>query len=152
MGRKHWLKILFLILSLSAGKFVSLAQSDAGKDPIEHLWYNEEQTAKIQVYKTPEGKFYGKIVWLKVPLMDGKPKVDGHNPKDEHKKDPLLGLLILKDFKKEGANTYVDGTIYDPKNGKTYSCKINHKDKTLEVRGFVGFSVFGRTTYWTLAE
>ena len=47
---------------------------------------------------------------------------------------------------------YEDGTIYDPKNGKTYSCIITRNGKKLDVRGYVGFSWIGRTTTWTLDE
>ncbi len=148
MYRKHLLQ-LFLILLLSCGTWSAFAQST---DPLEHNWLNEEQTAKIQIYKATDGKYYGKIVWLKVPLLEGKPKVDFRNPDKGHQNDPLIGLLLLKNFKKDGTDTYTDGTIYDPKNGKTYSCKITRKDKKLDVRGFVGFSLFGRTTVWTLAE
>jgi uncharacterized protein (DUF2147 family) len=42
-----------------------------------------------------------------------------------------------------------DGKIYDPKNGKTYSCKMTLEGNELKVRGYVGFSLLGRTTVWT---
>jgi uncharacterized protein (DUF2147 family) len=134
----------FLIFS----KVIVLAQAD----PIEHLWYNQEKTAKIQVYKAKDGKYYGKIVWLKEPNKDGKPKVDDKNPDVDKKTQPILGLLILKGFSKDDDTHYEDGTIYDPKNGKTYSCKIARGNNKLDVRGYVGFSILGRTTTWTLAE
>jgi uncharacterized protein (DUF2147 family) len=125
----------------------------AQQDPLErHLWYNEEKTAKIQIYKATDGLFYGKIVWLKVPELEGKPKTDIHNPNKNRRSDPILGMLILKGFKKSVENEYEDGTIYDPKNGKTYSCKMSRKDDKLDVRGYVGFSLLGRTTVWTKAE
>jgi len=145
MNRRKWLLIL-LLLTLRISSFAQQS------DPIEHVWYNEEQTAKVQVYKAVDGKYYGKIVWLKVPLKDGKPKVDDKNPKEARRNDPLIGLLILKKFKKTDDNTYEDGTIYDPKNGKTYDCTIKHNGNKLNVRGYVGFSLLGRTTVWTLAD
>ena len=124
----------------------------AQTDPIERNWFNEKQTAKIQVYKSTDGKYYGKIIWLKVPLRDGKPKVDRYNPEESHTNDPILGLLILKGFKKKGDHAYDGGTVYDPENGKTYSCEITYKGNELDVRGYIGFAIFGRTTKWTLAE
>ena len=144
----HLLRLFFFTVLL-INTNISWSQT---ADPIARLWYNSEQTAKIQIYKAEDGKFYGKVVWLKVPLLDGKPKVDMNNPVKNRKNDPINGLLILKGFKKHGENTYEDGTIYDPKNGKTYSCSITHSCNTLDVRGYVGFSLFGRTTKWTLAE
>jgi len=117
-----------------------------------NLWYNEEKTAKIQIYKASDNKFYGKVVWLKVPDLDGKPKTDVHNPDKSKRNDPIMGLLLLKGFKKDGEKEYSDGTIYDPKNGKTYKCKITAKEDKLDVHGYVGFSWIGRTTVWTKAE
>ncbi len=150
MLNKHWLTVLFVLIVTPM--VANFAHAQQATDPLEHVWYNEEQTAKIQVYKGADNKFYGKIIWLKIPLKDGKPKVDINNPNEARRNDPIIGLLLLKGFKKASGNTYEDGTIYDPKNGKTYSCKITRKDNKLDVRGFVGFSMFGRTTYWTLAE
>lgn len=123
------------------------------QDAIERVWYNQEKTAKVQVFKATDGKYYGKIVWLKEPNNEeGKPKVDKNNPDKAKKGTPLMGLQLLKGFKKDGDTEYEDGTIYDPKNGKTYSCKINRKGETLEVRGYVGISLIGRTTIWTKAD
>lgn len=120
----------------------------AQKDKIEGIWYNEEKTAKIEVYKAVDGKFWGKIIWLKEPLRNGQPKMDEKNPKEALRKTPLIGLILLKHFKKEDEDTYENGEIYDPKNGKTYSCKITYKGDKLDVRGYVGISLIGRTTVW----
>jgi uncharacterized protein (DUF2147 family) len=142
------LRSVLLLVLLSTVSFVAIAQ-----DAIERVWYNQEKTAKVQIFKATDGKFYGKIVWLKEPNNEeGKPKVDKNNPDKAKKSTPLMGLQLLKGFKKDGDTEYEDGTIYDPKNGKTYSCKINRKGETLEVRGYVGISLIGRTTIWTKAD
>lgn len=45
------------------------------------------------------------------------------------------------------------GTIYDPRNGKTYECEVTLEyDGTLEVRGYVGLPLYGKTVVWTRAE
>ncbi len=149
MPGKYSLQLVLLCIIIFGMRISAFAQADALE---RNLWYNEEKTAKIQIYKAVDGKFYGKIVWLKVPEADGKPKVDKHNPDKTRKNDPLLGLLILKGFKKDGEKGYDAGTIYDPKNGKNYSCKITNKGDILDVRGYVGFSFIGRTTVWTKAD
>lgn len=121
----------------------------AQKDKVEGFWLNEEKDAKIEIYKAKNGKFYGKIIWLKEPNRDGKPKTDTNNPKASLRSQPVINLLILKGFNKDD-DTYEDGTIYDPKNGKTYSCKISFEnDNTLSIRGYIGISLLGRTTTWT---
>ena len=139
---KKIVPVLMLLVSV-VGTQVVKAQSDK----IEGVWLNEEKDAKIQIYKARDGKFYGKIVWLKDPMENGKPKTDKKNPKDQLKAQPLVELVILKGFNMDG-NTYEDGTIYDPNNGKTYDCKMTYKGKTLAIRGFIGLSLFGRTTVW----
>ena len=62
-----------------------------------------------------------------------------------------MGLVILRDFVYDEEYVWEDGEIYNPKDGKTYSCKMElSKDKnTLEVRGYVGISLFGKTNTWT---
>jgi uncharacterized protein (DUF2147 family) len=125
----------------------------AQKDKIEGLWYNEEKTAKIQIYRAVDNKFWGKIVWLKEPLKNGKPKVDEKNSKPGLRSRPIINLPILSHFVKDGDDKYTDGEIYDPKNGKTYSCTITYRnERELGIRGFIGISLIGRTTTWTKAE
>lgn len=151
MPNKYSLRIFFLLAVFLGLHIFSFGQ--AQQDLLErNLWYNEEKTAKIQIYKATDGLFYGKIVWLKEPNLNGKPKIDAHNPDKTKRNDAILGMTILKSFKKDGEYGYGDGTIYDPKNGKTYSCKMNYKNDKLDVRGYVGFSLLGRTTTWTKAE
>lgn len=142
------IKRILPVLLFSVMRLLAFGQND----PIERVWYNEEKTAKIKVYKSETGKFCGRIVWLKVPGKNGKPKVDEHNPDKAKREDPILGLLILKGFTRKDEKTYDGGTIYDPKNGKTYSCTVTHQGDKLDVRGYVGFSFIGRTTVWTPAE
>ncbi|RYZ54046.1 MAG: DUF2147 domain-containing protein [Sphingobacteriales bacterium] len=144
-------KILFQRLFLILLSICAFSMKSFGQDPIEGHWFNEEKSAKIQIYKGSNNKFYGKIVWLKEPAKNGKPKTDDLNPDSRLRTRPIVGLVILNGFEKDG-NEYEDGTIYDPKNGKTYSCKIKMKGKTLDVRGYVGVSLLGRTTVWTAAD
>ena len=147
--KKNLTRLVLMILMVSAG-FVTKAQSE--KDKIEGLWYNDVKTAKIQITKEKDGKFYGKVVWLKEPLKNGKPKLDELNSDEKLRTRPRLGLPVLAGFEKDGDNKYTNGTIYDPNNGKTYSCKITYKGQTLDIRGYIGISLFGRTTTWEKAE
>lgn len=147
MSVRQFSKLVAGTMLLLLGHTVSFAQ-----DQIERVWFNQEKTAKIQVYKAKDNKFYGKIIWLQEPEKGGKPKVDEHNPDAKQRNQPILGLVVLKGFVKDGDHGYEDGTIYDPKNGKTYSCKITYKGSTLDVRGYVGISMLGRTTTWTKAD
>ncbi len=140
---------LFTLFSLS---FSFAEAQKQGEDAILGEWYNTERDARIEIYKCGE-KFCGKIVWLKDPLEGGKAKTDKNNPLKEKRSREIKGLDILKDFEYQGNNSWEEGTIYDPKNGKTYSSIIKkEKDNKLEVRGYVGISLIGRTVTWTRVE
>ncbi|MGC8864838.1 MAG: DUF2147 domain-containing protein [Bacteroidales bacterium] len=118
---------------------------------INGIWLNQDEDAKIEIYENGK-KFFGKIVWLKTPIdpETNKPKVDKHNPDPSMRNRPTLGLEILKGFTFDGKDEWKDGTIYDPKSGKTYSCYMRLESKNkLKIRGFIGVSMLGRTTYWT---
>lgn len=69
--------------------------------------------------------------------------------RDERKDQPLLGLVFMRHMKFDDGE-YRGGDILDPDNGSIYRCKLRLEDngRKLKVRGFIGFSVFGRTQTW----
>ncbi|MEZ4903344.1 MAG: DUF2147 domain-containing protein [Spirosomataceae bacterium] len=82
--------------------------------------------------------------------VTNKPKLDKNNPDTQKKTLPILGLVNLKDFKYDGDNLWENGKIYDPENGKEYSCKMRLINQNqLDVRGYIGISLMGRTDSWT---
>lgn len=129
--------------------FCSINVFSQHKDQIIGKWLNATGEAHIHIYPNG-GKYFGKIAWLKTPNHpDGKPRLDKNNPDNGLSKSPMLGLIILKDFVFSN-DVWQGGSIYDPKIGKTYSCKISLQDSDkINVRGFVGFSILGRTESWT---
>ncbi len=144
-------KNMKLLITLAALIIISNnieAQSKA--DDIVGIWLTKgNDPAKIQIYKAGD-KFYGKIIWLKTPLDNGKAKVDKNNPDKTKRTNAIIGLGLLSNFTFNNDDAWKDGNIYDPQNGKTYSCNISLKDKsTLKVRGYIGISLFGRTEVWT---
>jgi uncharacterized protein (DUF2147 family) len=152
MGQLKIMPLRLATLVLGLFLFGATAKGQPKPDRLEGLWYNDIKSAKVQITRAGNGKFYGKVVWLKEPLKNGKPKVDELNEDPKLRTRPRLGLPVLNDFVKDGDEKYDDGTIYDPLNGKTYSCKITYKGNTLDIRGYIGISLFGRTTVWSRAE
>jgi uncharacterized protein (DUF2147 family) len=73
--------------------------------------------------------------------------------KDERKDKPIIGMTILDGMKQRG-HVYEGGQILDPENGKIYRCKmkLDSTGNLLEVRGFIGISLFGRSQMWTRVE
>jgi uncharacterized protein (DUF2147 family) len=138
------------LLSIMLLPLVIYAQKATQADAILGVWFNAEKDAKIEVYKS-NGNYFGKVIWLKFPLdAKGKPKVDIENPDPKLQTRPRLNLVVLTNLKSKGAGEYEKGKIYDPKNGKTYSCQAEFKNaKTLALRGYIGVSLIGRTSEWT---
>lgn len=134
---------LFL-LALFALPLAVLAQSPVG------VWTNEAKEAQFEIYEQG-GKLFGKILSLKEPNdTDGKPKVDKNNPDSSKKGTPLAGMTFLRGFTPAGSGRWENGSIYDPKNGKTYKAWMQMTGNTkIEVRGFIGFSFVGRSQNWT---
>lgn len=137
--------------------FSATLSAQRTKNQIEKVWYNQEKTSKIEVFLATDGKYYGKIIWLD-KLNDektGKPKLDKENPDKSLCSKPIMGLLILKGFSVDGSNKnlYTGGTVYDPKNGKTYCGKLTFKGTSIDLRGYIcSLPFLGRTSTWTLAE
>lgn len=138
---------LFLLLALP---LLAAAQPNPEADRVVGAWITKGNESHISIYRANNGKYYGKIAWLDVPNNpDGTPRTDKNNPDAKLRNRPALGLVILKDFEFDGDNVWNEGTIYDPNNGKTYSCKMTLTDaNTLEIRGFIGISLLGRTEVW----
>lgn len=128
-----------------------LSPTWAVQEPVVPLgtWMNEEKEARFEIFSCGT-KLCGKITWLKEPLRNGKPKKDDQNPDARLRSRPILGMVFMQGFAYDGEQKWDDGTIYDPKSGKTYSCymKVINKNK-MEVKGYIGISLIGRTQVWT---
>lgn len=144
---KHFAIISFLLLLVNVEAFTA---KQANADDILGTWQTGSGKARVQIKKLGTS-YYGQIVWLKTPLNDeGKPKVDSKNPEVSKRTHPIIGLNMLLGFTHSGGNKWENGTIYDPENGKTYSCKAELiNENTLNIRGYIGFSMIGRTDTWT---
>ncbi|MGX5816689.1 DUF2147 domain-containing protein [Chitinophaga lutea] len=134
------------LLMLLFAPFAAFAQQ---ADAILGNWLNEEKDAKVQIYKSGN-KYFGKIVWIAHQFEDdGKtPRKDSKNPDAALRNRGILNLVILQNFEYDDG-AWEDGKIYDPKSGKTYSSKMKLSDGKLNIRGYVGVSLLGRTTIWT---
>lgn len=156
------MNVLFYLAFLFA--LVSRSGYSVNPDDILGTWLNEEGTGKIEIFKKGD-EYFGKLIWLKEPNYSqkdvddnehplvklGAPKVDFKNPDESKQSTPLMGLLLLRNFKYDiDQEEWSGGRIYDPKNGKDYKCYMQLVETNkLKVRGYIGFSLLGRTTYWT---
>jgi uncharacterized protein (DUF2147 family) len=111
-------------------------------------WFTEEGDSQVQIFQTSDGKYSGKVVWLR----DDQDAKDDKNPNIKLQNRKVLGLQILSNFQySDRTKEWVNGTIYDPNNGKTYDCFmwfVGNKDQ-LNIKGFiVGMRFLGRRTTW----
>ena len=134
---------LFLSVHLVPAAFAQQATAISG------IWFNEEKDGKVEIYEQG-GKYFGKLIWLKNSVdPDGRtPLKDAKNKDTTLRSRPLLNAVILENFTfKEGK--WTGGQVYDPKSGKTYSSEMKLAGEKLEIRGYVGSPVFGRTSVFT---
>ena len=146
-SKMQLMKVLTLVFTaLILNGFTAADNADA----ILGVWKNGSGKGHIQIYKH-NNRYYGKIVWLR-DAMDpatGKPKVDRKNEDPRKRNNPLIGLVMLKDFTYDDGE-WTDGHIYNPSDGKEYKAYMKMKDhRTLSVRGYVGISLLGKTDTWT---
>jgi uncharacterized protein (DUF2147 family) len=98
------------------------------------------------------GVLQGKIEKLfRTPEEDQNPKCDKCT--GANKDQPIVGLTILTGLKKDGKE-WAGGEIMDPANGKVYKSKAELTDggSKLQVRGYIGVPMFGRSQTWVREE
>ena len=133
-------KIIALLLVFSSTFIIAQTQK---ADDLIGTYMTDKNEGMVEITKR-DNKYFGKLLWTKT-----EGKLDTNNPDVKEQSQPLRGKEILKSFDFNGSDLWHNGTIYDPKNGKTYSCKITRDEKgNLSVRGFIGVSLLGRTTLW----
>jgi uncharacterized protein (DUF2147 family) len=104
---------------------------------------NGELGGQMEMY-LQDGKLFGKIVKTSLPPTCDKCSGD-------LKGKPMIGLVAIRDFSPEG-DTWTGGTMVDAESGKVYKGKIKAEGNNLLVRGFIGFSMIGRTETWKRVE
>ena len=119
----------------------------AGQSPIG-VWKSVDDTdgkakSHIEIFEH-DGMLHGKVI----KLLPNATITHCHKCKGDKKGASLIDMVILKDLK-SSEDAWVNGLILDPAKGKEYKCKISLKDEnTLNVRGYIGKPLFGRTQYW----
>lgn len=138
-------KIIMLLTFVSVFVLaVSLMAAYTSKpDEALGIWLVPKGDAKVTIMKCGE-TICGKITWLKTPE-----DLDTKNPDPAKRKNKILGMNMLWGFSFK-ANEWVGGQIYDPDSGNTYKCKMwMINANKLNVKGYVGIPLFGRSEVWT---
>lgn len=135
---------------LASAALCMLAVTARAETP-EGLWYTD--SSHVEIYACGD-QLCGRIQALDEPMdEEGKPKTDGNNPDPALRGRPIIGMDLISGFSRKSETVWDGGTIYDPRDGKTYQCKMTlQEDGTLKVRGYVGLALFGKTVVWTRAR
>jgi uncharacterized protein (DUF2147 family) len=137
-------RALLLAMAVTSGAGATLAAP-----PIEGSWEADDGDAHVEIHPCDQG-VCGRITWYSDAIDEhGRARTDVNNP-DRSKRDrAIVGLQILELNGPDKKGTY-RGRVYDPKNGKTYRCNARLDDEgRLRLRGYVGVSLFGRTSRWS---
>jgi uncharacterized protein (DUF2147 family) len=137
-----------LLLGLVTSWFGAAAVPPADAASPIGLWKGADAT--FEMFES-EGRLSAKIVALSEPMTaEGKEKTDIYNPDPTKRNHPIIGLIFISGFTKKSDSHWENGTIYDPKSGKTYSCFMDLKEPDkIKVRGFIGITQIGRNYIWT---
>jgi uncharacterized protein (DUF2147 family) len=145
------MKKILITLALAAAAGTALAQAT----PVG-LWKtidDDGKTEKSQVRITESaGVLTGKVEKIADPAKQDS-KCDKCS--DERKDKPVLGMTIIRNAKADGDKAlWEGGEILDPNDGKVYKLRLKPVEggKKLEVRGFIGISLLGRTQTWIRVE
>jgi len=140
----RWLAALLLLAPMLA-----LAQADGGS-PIG-LWRTiDDHTGKpralVRLFEK-DGRIFGRIE--KGLALEAETEGVCNQCTDERRGQPKIGLIIIRNMQRDG-DVWTGGDILDPDNGKVYRCRLRVVDdnRSLEVRGFIGFALLGRTQMW----
>ncbi|WP_374585057.1 DUF2147 domain-containing protein [Pseudoduganella sp.] len=143
-------------VALAAAALMAAAPAFAQDPSPVGLWKNIDDVSgkpKALIRITEEnGVVQGKIEKLfRAPGEEQNPVCDKCT--DARKNQPIIGMVFMSGLKKDGQE-YAGGEILDPDNGKVYKSKLKVADggKKLEVRGYIGVPLLGRSQTWVRQE
>lgn len=135
------------LLALSLLILVSALSLADEIPPVAGTWISGDGDGLIEIRIVGDG--LSGIVAGSLNPDPERPDKDEKNPEPELRDRPLIGLEIFSGFSYAGEGRWKGGRIYDPNSGKTYRCVVTFVDAdTLEVRGYVGVPMLGRTETW----
>ncbi len=140
-------------LALVSSLCFAFAAPAAAQPPAEvGMWYDDTGRGAVEISECGKG-LCGHIVWLKEPNNEqGQPLRDVYNPEPGLNGRPICGIQVLGDLQPLDDGAWGNGWVYDPKVGKSYNVEIRMLSRTkLEVYGYAGVKLFGRSLNWTRA-
>jgi len=148
-----------LIVTIATILLAATASYALDSSDVIGCWDTAGNSSKLEIYPCGE-KLCGKVAWLKHPnFMDAKDgplgtmKIDLKNPDPALRNRPILGLQVMEGLTPSVNYSWEQGRCYDPESGNKYKCRMHlASPEKLEMRGFIGIPLFGRTYVLTRQE
>ena len=123
----------------------------AAQPSAEGYWLTGGTNGIIEIYRCGGDVLCGRLSWFRIKPDDPNPQgLDLHNPDRARRNQSLCGLIFMTGFRKASANSWEDGSIYDPESGNTYHGTMTlQADGVLRLRGYIGISLIGRSEVWS---
>jgi uncharacterized protein (DUF2147 family) len=127
----------------ASGGGAKLKPAAIGERGIIGEWWSQSKEGRIRFYKHRDGTFRGILAWSK------KPRADTENDNPKLRTRSIIGIVLMWQLRYEDGE-YEDGYVYNPEDGNVYriDAKVLGPDK-LQIRGYLGISLFGQTEVWT---
>lgn len=149
-------QLTMIFISLLTTLFLGTTANAQTVDPAIGVWKTIDdktnQPASLIQIEEVNGVLEGTIIKT-FPRPNETPLVNCNLCKDELKDKPIIGLKIMSGLKQEKPGSWSGGKILDPKEGEYYKVKLATEDgKKMDVRGYIGVPLLGRTQVWYKAE
>lgn len=144
--KRFTLAVVFMA-GLTGLQITSAAAQASSPEEIEGVWETEQGNFKFEVFDAG-GSFAARVIYGdRLMEADGKTfKKDIHNPDPKLRSRSLEGITFLTDLKWDPQDRrWEDGKFYDGSSGRTYSGRASIRDGALELRGYAGTPLLGRT-------
>jgi len=149
----------FLLLSLAAALSTTRVQAQqktvAASQPSDEVigdWWTENREGRVRITKDKEGLFRGTTMCCALKNNKDNPDKDLNNPQPNLRSRSTIGIVIIWKLKYENGE-YVDGYVYNPRDGKTYRFEAKIIDReTLKIRGYMGIPLLGQSQIWKRAH
>jgi uncharacterized protein (DUF2147 family) len=128
---------------------VALCAPAAAAPDVTGIWITDDGEGAVEILPCGEQRC-GRIIWLKDPVDDaGQPVRDSKNPSPTERRRPLCGAPIIAGLKRQSDDSWDEGSIYDPEEGKSYRLMLKLEgQQRLQVTGYIGLKALGETVVW----
>lgn len=152
------IKLVFAVIaiifmsSMTIGFAISKSTDLTGNSPIGYWKTIDDITGKpksiVQISRSSDQMLTAKVIKIFPANSIHQNKICTACSGDKHNK-PIVGMVIMSGLK-SAEKQWTNGHILDPENGKTYKCtvRLTEQGKKLNVHGYVGFPLFGRSQTW----